>query len=109
MKHLAKEFHASRKGNCAESVAAAWALARGESPEIAAQFTHCGAGRAENGICGAIYAAGKLHPEKKEEMHTKFKEKAGSLHCREIRSGKKFSCANCVETAADILDKHSKK
>lgn len=108
MKNFAKEYHAKRKGNCAQAVAAAWGKAHGQGPEIAEEFSGLGGGRAENGICGAIYAAGKLLPEEKEALYSRFQEKAGSIFCKEIRSQKRFSCSNCVETAADLLNDFKK-
>lgn len=106
MKDFAAKYHAEHLGNCAESVAAAWAEAHGKDiDEVKAPFKACGAGRAEGGYCGALYAAMTLRPECRDEIAAKFKLATGGFSlCKEIRPAKRLSCNECVATAAGILD-----
>ncbi len=70
-------------------------------------YSAYGGGRAEDGLCGALYAAKTLlnDPEKTELLKKEFSVKAGSVKCREIMKLKKLPCADCVDLAAQIVDK----
>ena len=75
MKDFAREYHAKHLGNCAMSVAAAWLNAHESDPSEVEKFKTCGAGRAPDGLCGALYAATQFMPEKK------------GCHCSGIQPG----------------------
>lgn len=65
-----------------------------------------GSGRAANGYCGAFYAAIQVSAELNLDgalLESQFKEKTGSLICREIRAKRSVSCRECVNIAHDIL------
>ena len=81
--------------NCAQSVLYAWREVFGETTITVADLKPFGAGRAPDGLCGAVYAACRLAPDRAEE---------GSLHCKEIRAAKKHPCADCVAEAAELLE-----
>ena len=101
MSKSASEFFAEvpRRYNCAQSVAAG-----AGREDLTSDFAAMGGGRAPDGLCGALYAALQLLPEEKQEAAREaFQAKAGSLYCREIKSGTGFSCAECVELAEKLV------
>jgi hypothetical protein len=106
MKEFARNYHANHLGNCAQSVGAAWANAHGKDPgELFQRFASCGAGRAEGGLCGAIYAAITLHPDNQKYILDSFKKATGGfVTCKEIRAAKTIRCNDCVGTAAGIIE-----
>ena len=89
--------------NCAQSVLYAWREVFGETALTIAALKPFGAGRAPEGLCGAIYAACLLAPERAEELKAAFAAGVGSLYCKEIRAAKEHSCAECVAEAAELL------
>lgn len=109
MKNFARKFHAEHRGNCAMAVAAAWISEHGLSPKELEPFQKCGAGRAEGGLCGALYAAIHYRPDKKDEIVRKFGKIAGGTLCGEIRGKKNMTCTDRVALAAEILDGLSEK
>jgi hypothetical protein len=101
-KGKASEFFHGKEGyNCAQAVLRAKQEEYGISQEMIDDHVKYGGGRAEGGVCGALYAAKKLTPKPIEE---KFEEKAGSTKCREIKAQGKFSCVECVDLAGEILN-----
>jgi len=97
--------------NCAQSVIKAFEDTHEVSEDKILEFKKYGGGRAPEGICGALYGALTLCDSEIEisEIEDKFAKCAGSLKCREIRSSKTLSCAECVEKAADIFTKNKWK
>lgn len=96
-------FHKPPKNyNCSQSVA----VIAGEV-ELAETLQPFGGGRAEGGICGALYTALRLTPEKNHEaLKTEFGELVGDLTCREIKTKAKTSCKKCVAAGAMLVDKY---
>lgn len=105
MKNFAMDFHAAHKGNCAQAVAAAWADAHGNSPELVERFKPCGGGHAEGGLCGALYAAMQLRPADKNAILEAFQKIAQGTLCSEIRPLRHMTCTERVGLAAEILDR----
>jgi hypothetical protein len=102
--HALKVFRQSPDQlNCAQSVLYAWREVFGETSLTIAGLKPFGAGRAADGLCGAIYAACELAPDRAEELKTTFAARVGSLYCKEIRAAKKQTCAACVAEAAELL------
>jgi hypothetical protein len=89
--------------NCAQSVLHAWREVVGDTSITVAELKPVGAGRAPDGLCGAIYAACQLAPDRAEELKAAFAAGVGSLYCKDIRAAKEHSCAECVAEAADML------
>jgi hypothetical protein len=89
--------------NCAQSVLHAWREVVGDTALTVAELRPFGAGRAPDGLCGAVYAACLLAPDRAEELKSAFAARVGSLCCKEIRAAKEHSCAECVAEAADLL------
>ncbi|MCX6914223.1 MAG: hypothetical protein NT167_14415, partial [Verrucomicrobia bacterium] len=75
----------------------------GETAITIADLKPVGAGRAPEGLCGAVYAACLLAPSRAEELKAAFAARLGSLHCKEIRAAKKHPCAECVAQGAELL------
>ena len=103
MKDFAREYHAKHLGNCAMSVAAAWLSAHESDPSEVEKFKTCGAGRAPDGLCGALYAATQFMPEKKDAIVQEFSRVAQGTLCKEIRSKTNMTCNDRVALAAEIL------
>jgi hypothetical protein len=89
--------------NCAQSVLHAWHEVVGETAITVADLKPFGAGRAPEGLCGALYAACLLAPHRVEELKAAFAARLGSVSCKEIRAAKKHPCAECVAEAAELL------
>ena len=89
--------------NCAQSVLHAWREVGGDTAITVAELKPVGAGRAPDGLCGAVYAACLLAPNRAEELKATFVAGVGSLYCKEIRAAKEHSCAECVAEAAEML------
>ena len=89
--------------NCAQSVLYAWREVFGDTAITVAELKPFGAGRAPDGLCGAIYAACQLAPDRAEALKAAFVARVGSIHCKEIRAAKKHPCAECVAQAAELL------
>jgi hypothetical protein len=89
--------------NCAQSVLHAWREVFGDTALAVADLKPAGAGRAPEGLCGAVYAACLLAPSREEELKAAFAARVGSLYCKEIRAAKKHPCAECVAETAELL------
>jgi hypothetical protein len=89
--------------NCAQSVLHAWREVVGGAAITVAELKPFGAGRASDGLCGALYAACLLAPSREEELKAAFAARLGSLYCKEIRAAKQHPCADCVAQAAELL------
>ena len=89
--------------NCAQSVLHAWREVFGNTAITVPELKPFGAGRAPEGLCGAIYAACLLALDRAEELKAAFAAGIGSLYCKEIRAAKTHSCAECVAEAAEML------
>ena len=99
-------FHKEDKYNCAQAILKAFQEEYAISQEMIDSYKINGGGRAENGLCGALFAAKTLlnDPSKTEVLEQAFTEKAGSCKCREIMILKMLPCADCVDLAAQIMD-----
>lgn len=106
MKKNAVEYYKNRQGNCAQAVALAWKSKVQPEADHHARFSGSGGGRAPEGLCGALHAACELAGEpKKEILKEKFRQKAaGHITCRDIRRNRAMPCADCVATAAELLE-----
>ena len=108
MRNTASEYHRLRRGNCAQSVAHAWAAKSPGAESKVEAYAGCGAGRAPGGLCGALHASCDLAGEPAAEaIRQAFAEKTGGhLTCKAIREARVLPCSGCVETAAALLEKH---
>jgi hypothetical protein len=103
MKKTAVEYFKSGKNNCAQAVARAWSDFSSSEENYISEFASCGSGKAPEGLCGALYAAKVISGN--EYISELFAEKTGGhITCREIRSNRVMSCAECVAISAEILE-----
>jgi hypothetical protein len=85
--------------NCAQAVLAGYQAVTGDcSLPLAALKPH-GAGRAPEGLCGALHAACTLAPERAPQLKADFLARIGALRCQDIDA----PCPDCVGTAAELL------
>jgi hypothetical protein len=112
MSHARKALAAYKeeKLNCAQSVLRAFQDELSIPEERIAAFKAFGGGRAEEGLCGALYAALELAQgaERKASLRRRFSEKAGAVACKALKGELKFPCADCVELAAKLLEEESR-
>ena len=106
MKKASEYFHGKEGYNCAQAILKAFQTEFDVSAEMIDEYSAYGKGRAEGGLCGALYAAHKLldDTEITKRLKEQFTEKAGSPECRKILKLKKLSCYDCVDLAAQIID-----
>ncbi len=63
-----------------------------------------GGGRAPGGLCGALYAACIIAPQRAEVLTNYFTQALGSAKCKDLRRANSEHCCECaVGTAADLL------
>lgn len=90
--------------NCAQSVAHITG-----HDEVLQAYRALGGGRAEGGICGALYAALQFIPEEqRQKAKEEFAQKAGAITCREIKGTNKTPCLECVALGAWLVDQYGK-
>ena len=123
----AAAFHATKKYNCAQAVAMAFADKVDMSEDKLARISEAfgGGGGCQMGTCGAICGAqmiiglldscgtdeGFTRPvtyKKSRERMERFNEKNGSVICKDLKgaeTGKVLrDCRGCIIDAADILE-----
>ncbi len=105
-KQAGEFFHGNEGYNCAQSVLKAFQDVFDIADEQIKEFSAFGGGRAEEGMCGALYAARSMVTDcqKVTQLEQLFQEQAGAIKCKEIRKLHRLSCTGCVKTAARILD-----
>jgi hypothetical protein len=98
-------FRGQSRYNCAQAVLKAYAPEVGVGGCCLERFSQFGSGRAPGGECGALFAAKSVlgDPAAKQEVEREFVGVAGTTKCRDIRKGRRASCEQCVQTAADAL------
>lgn len=102
-KSKAEEYFTTVKAyNCAQAVLKAFEDRLKVDDELIANFKKCGGGKAENGLCGALFAAIHLAGDKKNLVKKEFEESVGHVKCRAIKKAG-ISCKICVCKAAEIL------
>lgn len=91
--------------NCAQSVLRAFQPHRNIPEEDILKAKLHGGGRAEAGLCGALFAALQLagEPEARQRLRNAFVAAAGADTCREIKRTARTPCVECVRIAASLL------
>jgi len=105
----AKElFHGKDGLNCVQAVLKVFQAECGISDEVVTRAGKLGGGRAEGGVCGALYATWMLcgDDDIKVCIDGEFRESAGCIRCKVIRKQGKLSCRECVGLAAELLGRH---
>ena len=104
MSKASDHFHQAENYNCAQAV-----LAHFKQPaETVAEFKAFGGGNAPEGICGALYAARHILNDdaKFRQLCDEFAaQTGGALTCRALKSEAKFPCMQCVDLAAELVEK----
>ena len=71
--------------NCAQSVLHAWREVVGDTALAVADLKPAGAGRAPDGLCGAVYAACLLAHDRAEELKAAFVAGVGAWCAARLR------------------------
>jgi hypothetical protein len=89
--------------NCAQSILKGFQHEfQVEESEIEAYRSN-GGGKAEGGVCGALFAANRLLAQAgKSPISEEFALRAGSVYCKDIR-GVKLPCKELVRIADDLI------
>lgn len=102
-----KLFHGKERYNCAQAILAAYKTKLNVACDVITEYKSYGGGRAEGGLCGALFAGLFLLKDDtaaQDKLKAHFKEQAGSLTCKQVRKSNKISCAECVATTAGFLE-----
>lgn len=98
-----KTFHNPEYGhNCAQAVAYK-NIKLYDNENVVAEYKAYGGGRAEGGVCGALFAAMQAMPEKADEIKARFAERVGDWRCKEIKQTTKTPCTDCCDIADEVL------
>lgn len=106
MKETAQNyFHGAERFNCAQAVLKTFQPHFDVSDELIAEHKKSGGGRAEENLCGAIYATELLLDcdDTIKKIHNQFRDIAGNLTCRELKREGKVGCRECVGIAAELI------
>lgn len=94
------------KHDCAMAVAYKYADILGLSKEEAVKkFSGLAAGRAPGAVCGALYVATCLLPNKADQITKTFQERVGAITCLDIKTKARTSCPDCVDITDHIIEK----
>lgn len=90
--------------NCAQSVLKAFQDEFNISEQEIAEYRAWGGGRAENGVCGALFAAKRLFNQTENaSLEKDFALDLGTIYCRELKQSKK-ACIDCVRLADKLVE-----
>jgi hypothetical protein len=100
-------FHALPENlNCAQAVLKGFQKEFNVSNEEIEEYRAWGGGRAEGGMCGALYAAERLLRQVgKESVIEEFNKKGGGILCADIKE-KRFTCAEYVRIADELVERN---
>ena len=94
--------------NCAQAVLKGFQKEFQLTDQEIEEYRALGGGRAQDGICGALFSAERLLTQAgKPGITEEFNKTAGETHCHAIKS-LKYSCFDCVKLADGLLEKHLK-
>ena len=101
----ALEIYTTERLNCAQSILKGHQNDFSVSEKMIIDFKAFGGGRAENNMCGALYAAVQLarNEEARNHIISGFKEQTESTKCSKIRKAGKITCKECVRIASELL------
>ena len=96
--------HPAYRHNCAQCIAMKYrSLYPGE--DVMSRFQNSAGGRAEGGLCGALYAMLTAYPERAEELKSRFAEQThGLTTCRELKGVGGVACQTCVDIVDDMME-----
>lgn len=94
--------------NCAQAILKGFQKGFDITDKEIEEYRAWGGGRAEGGICGALFSAERLLRQAGKPGITKeFTKIAGDMHCRAIKN-LKYPCVDCVRLADELLEKQLK-
>ncbi len=94
--------------NCAQAVLKGFQKEFQITDQEIEDYRAWGGGRAEGGMCGALYSAERLLRQAvKESAIEEFRQITGSILCSDIKE-KKFTCLELVRIADELLEKKLK-
>lgn len=86
--------------NCAQTLCAAF-----ERDDLLEPMKTCGGGRAPEGMCGALYGAIQVAPERAEAIKAAFVAENGAWKCSDLKGGTpRVACQQCVAVAARLVE-----
>ena len=86
--------------NCAQTICAAFGR-----DDLLEPMKACGGGRAPEGMCGALYGAIQVAPERAEEIKSAFVARNGAWKCSDLKGGApRVACQQCVAVAACLVE-----
>lgn len=90
--------------NCAQSIMKGFQEEFQVSDAEVEEFRAWGGGRAEGGLCGALFAADTLLKRRGlGSIASGFEKKVGYKTCKEIKGNRACSCPDCVRIADELL------
>lgn len=100
-----EHYKGAKKYNCAQAIMKAFQDFGDYDDTFIEQYQAFGGGRADGGLCGALYAAKVIAESagKADKVEKRFGKEAGSTICRTLRKEGHVSCRDCVALAARIL------
>lgn len=99
---LASFRQAPLKLNCAQAVLHAHRAVHADCALQLEDFAAMGAGRAPEGLCGALHAACVIRPERAEALKEEFRAAAGAIHCHTLKRELGFPCPDSVALAVRL-------
>lgn len=92
------------KLNCAQAVLKAFQNEFLITEEEIKEFGNYGRGKADNGLCGAIYATNYLMQKKNDKLVLKeFENKLGAIQCKTLKE-MKLSCLDILKISDKIIE-----
>ena len=92
--------------NCAQAILKGFQKEFDITDQEIEEYRAWGGGRAEGGMCGALFAAERLLRQiGKESVVEEFNKKAGGVLCSDIKE-KQFTCAEYVCIADELVQKN---
>ena len=98
--------HPEYRHNCAQCIVYKWNKLFANNPEFVEASKGSSAGRAPEGLCGALFAAINALPTHKDEIISEFEAKNGALTCRELKESG-VPCPTCVDVADELIEKYA--
>ncbi|HLP06145.1 MAG TPA: C-GCAxxG-C-C family (seleno)protein [Paludibacter sp.] len=104
-----KYFHALPHNlNCAQAILRGFQQEFNITDKEIETYRAWGGGRADGGLCGALFAAERLLAEVgKESVVEEFRNQTGSMLCSELK-GEKYTCAELVRIADELVKQNMK-
>jgi len=95
--------------NCAQAILKGFQQEFDITDQEIEEFRALGGGRAQDGLCGALYSAERLLSQAgRPGIREEFKSRVGETHCLAIKTTK-FPCIDCVRIADELLEKRMKQ